>query len=316
MTLAAAPTVCLAHDGSPLAMRVAADISRQLVPMRCRLVSLGHGSRPSLDFAVDHLSASAGLYVESGESPAGVGFSVVGRGGIPWSLGGRLDRVRGLQDQGIRRTSRTGGVVTAFDATAPYRAGLIRSFQDLRGLEIAVGGLSEFALRCWSDIAEQVSCRLHPIPASPRIENGEPSRASLRPLMDAIVEHRWDGGLVFDADGRRLWAIDRRDGLVSQRDVCGWIARDLAGERNLRGLKTVAYESTMWLDLSVAHAAVSFAPDSNESLVREMLESNAPLAADGQGRFWIADPTPRCDALVTAASVLRHWSRQRLRTAA
>jgi hypothetical protein len=43
-----------------------------------------------------------------------------------------------------------------------------------------------------------------------------------------------------------------------------------------------------------------------------MRRSGARLGGDGQGRLWIADPTPACDALITLALVAQTWAQMQL----
>jgi hypothetical protein len=280
---------------------------RLLLRWGCRVVSLGRINAACLQFAVDHLKTSVGICVESGESPAGVGLSLIGSDGHPWSMSGRL-KAAAEQVDASSRPCRSGGSLRTFDVTTPYRAGIPRFFPETRSLEIGVLGMSEFFADCWLAIKDRVNCRMHPIAGSVQMEDGEPIARSVRPLMDAILKNRWSGGIILGRDGLQAWGVDRREGLMSSREMCRIAVSALAAGRRERPLRVIAHESTMWMDLNVPGVALSCCSPTQESLTREMERTKALAGADGAGRVWIGGPRPVCDAFQTIGSLLSHWS--------
>ena len=309
------PLVAIGSDESAAAQSLTADFIRAVSRNGCRVVSLGTVSRPMLDFAVDHLGCAAGLHVLGGRSPAGLGFSVVSSGGRPWSSEGRLGSVMNPSAQKASRPSRHAGAVRQFDAVPAYRESLVRHFSMGHKPEIAVVGMTDSVRQVWAPLSLRVSCALR-MDATSVGSEGEPSPAVLKPLQEAVVSGRLAGGIAIGADHRAVWVIDRRDGLASSRSVAGWIATQLrqqAGERELRG---VVPESSMWTDLNVPGVRLSFCGPGEEALVDAMITRRAAFGCDAKGRFWIADPVPRCDSLLTLAYIARHWSAEQQKKAA
>lgn len=309
------PLVAIGGDESAAAQALAADVVRSVSRNGCRVVSLGTVSRPVLDFAVDHLGCAAGLHVLGGGSPAGLGFSVVSAGSKPWSAEGRLGLILNPATSRAGRPSRQAGAVRQFDAVPAYRESLVRHFPTGHRPEIAVVGMTECVRQVWEPLSARVSCTLK-IDSTSVGSEGEPGPAVLKPLQEAVVSGRLAGGVALGGDHRAVWVIDRRAGLASSRSVAGWIAAELrreAGERELRG---VVPENSMWTDLNVPGVRLSFCGPGEEALVGAMISRRAAFGCDARGRFWIADPAPRCDSLLTLAYIARHWAEEQRQKAA
>jgi len=71
------PAVCVGWGESETAQSFAADVIRVIRRNGCRVLSVGVISRPMLDFAVDHLDAAAGVWVEGGGTPSWLGARAV-----------------------------------------------------------------------------------------------------------------------------------------------------------------------------------------------------------------------------------------------
>lgn len=302
-----APPICLGHDGGGLSERACSRITQVLLSRGCTIECIGAVSRPCLDEAGQALRCAAWLYVESGDSPAGIGIAVADPL-RPWSRRGRLSEVDRRIIRGPGRASRTGGATRVFDAIPAYADRIAQLFQTFPPIEIGVMGIPATVRDVWSRIADRTAVRLNFIAGPVRHDHGEPTAASIRQLMDEIIRNRWSGGVVFGSNGQQLSVVDRQSGLVPTRDVCQWAAS--AFEQDAPGSRTrvVAFESSMWMDFSLSSAHLSFCADTTEQLIQEMRRSKARIGADGQGRLWVADSEIRCDALRTLAIVVRFWS--------
>ncbi|MBX3442774.1 MAG: hypothetical protein KF774_10225 [Planctomyces sp.] len=301
------PRVVLGHDGELPSQRLAGDVARTFSRAGCRVISIGASGRPAFELALESLAGRAGAYVESGGSPAGSGFSIVDGTGIPWSTGGELDRVAARMSQGSGRAVRTAPAMETFDATDAYCELLSTECAGLAEMTVGVIGLSTPMVRCWERIAPGTGLRLEQMPGPRLTQSDEPSPAAVRRLLDAIVRNRWSGGVIVGPDGRQAWVVDRRDGLLTSRDVGRRWLESLGPEARERRATVVVYEPAMWLELDVGRSRLWFCPPTQESLVRAMRAEQAVLGADGMGRFWTGGARPRCDALGTIAAAARAW---------
>lgn len=298
------PAVCIAWSENETARSFASEVIRIISRSGCRVTTLGSLSRPALDFAVDHLDCIAGVWVEGGGSPAGIGFRVVGSASMSWSADGRLDDVVKANLSGTRRPSRSAGSVRSFDILPAYRESLARHFAASPITEVAAAGMAESVQNAWAGLQERVGCQLRIAAAATRSEE-TPSALVLRNLQEEVVRNRLGGGIVFGPDGRQAWVIDRREGLLSDLIVAERIVAELRRETGDREVRVVATEDLMWTGLNVSGARLLACAPGEQQLVEAMQRHRASLGCDGAGRYWIARPTPRCDALLTLAYVSR-----------
>ncbi len=309
------PAVCVAWSDSETARSFASEVVRALSRNGCRVVSLGSQSRPALDFAVDHLDCVVGVWVEGGGSPAGVGFRVVGPGSTAWSAGGRLESLVQQKRAGAGRPSRSAGTVRTFDIVPSYREGLARHLAAAPAMDIAVSGFGDATARIWNGLEERVACQLRPVDQAWRCE-AAPSAGQLRDLQESVIRQRLHGGMLLGADGRQIWFLDRREGLLTDRSLAERVAAALREEMAEREVRVVATEDLMWTGLNVPGARLLACGPSEEELVAAMHRHKAALGCDGSGRYWIARPTPRCDGLLTLAYLARALVGYEVRTAA
>jgi phosphomannomutase len=297
------PEVCVAWQSSDIAESFATDVIRVVSRSGCRVVSLGAIHRPAMEFAVDHLDCSAGIWVEGGGSPAGIGFRVTGPKSLGWSEAGRLRSIATAKEVGAGRPCRTAGATKSFDILPAYRESLVRHFVS-EGLDLAVGGWSAGLESMWSGLQPRIGCRLQEACRENRCDE-VPSATLLRTLQEEIVRQRFGGGVVFGGDGRQVWFVDRREGVLPDRVVAERLAKELRSEAGEKEIRVVASEELMWTELNVAAARLVTCRASEESLVETMQRSRAALGCDGTGRYWIAKPAPRCDGLLTLAFLAR-----------
>jgi phosphomannomutase len=297
------PDVCVAWQASDIAESFATDVTRAISRSGCRVNSLGAVPRPAFDFAVDHLECAAGVWVEGGGSPAGLGFRVTGRKSSSWSEQGRLEAVASARQQGAGRPCRAAGVTKSFDILPAYRESLLRHFASARG-DLAVGGWSDGLRSVWRGLESRAACRFHETGLEARCDD-VPLTANVRGLQEEVIRQRLQGGILFGADGRQVWFVDRREGLLPDREVAERLAEELRGEAGEGEVRIVASEELMWTELRTPGVRVLASGAGEERLVEAMLRTRAVLGCDGQGRYWIAKPVPRCDGLLTLAYLSR-----------
>ncbi|HVJ67322.1 MAG TPA: hypothetical protein VM510_05020, partial [Caulifigura sp.] len=211
------------------------------------------------------------------------------------------------REGGSSRPSRTAGAVTSFDVSGAYREGVVRHFTGAPDVDLSVTGLGRVTQSVWQAMQDRVHCRLRISAIESRHQN-EPGPAVLRSLQEEVVRGRFCGGAVFGDDGRQLWLIDRRDGLLSDRRIAEMLSRELLRESGARELRLVAPEDLMWTSLNVSGTRLFTCGTTEEEIVAAMRGHQAVIGCDGAGRFWIARPAVHCDAMVTLAYLARGLS--------
>ncbi|QDT56139.1 Phosphoglucosamine mutase [Caulifigura coniformis] len=297
------PLVCVAAHPSDVAESFSTEVIRRMSRSGCRVVSLGAVSRAALDFAVDHLECSAGIWVEGGGSPAGIGIRVTGPASSAWSEGGRLGGVVEWMDGRAGRPSRIAGAVKSFEILPAYRESLVRHYGPV-ATELAAVGMGTVLQSTWSGLDARVACQLREACPGGRCDEA-PSATLLRALQEDVVRQRMGGGVVFGADGRQAWWVDRREGLRTDRFIAERLAQELRQETGEREVRVVAAEELMWTELNAAGVRLVTCGPGEEKLVDAMRRHRALLGCDGAGRYWIARPIPRCDGLLTLAYLCR-----------
>ena len=292
------PLVCVGAGESEIAQSFVADVIRVLRRCGCRVASIGSVTRPMLDFAIDHLECEIGIWVEGGESPAGLGIRVVSAGGRSWSARGGLERIAKRVERGAARPSRSSGGLTSYDIRGAYREGLLRHLVVTPGSELVVAGMTDMMQEVWQDVDAKVNCVLQFAEAE-SASQGPPSAPVVRGLQERVVRGRLQGGVLFGPDGRQTWIIDRKEGLLTDRQVAEQLAIELKRESGGRDVRVMATEDLMWTSLSVAGTRLLTCGPTEEELVLAMQRHQAVLGCDGSGRFWIGRTVPRCDGLLT-----------------
>jgi hypothetical protein len=295
----------VAHDGAAPAAAFADSAVRTILRMGGRVILLGAVSAACFEFAVDHLQAAGGVFVSSGGSPAWLQFEVVGPQARPWSSPGSLERAMRRLEQGTGRRLRTAGPLRSFRAELPYRASLVKHLQETRPFTFGLQGLSPAALADGAALQTHTRSRLLPVAGPVHWRDGAPLPSSLQPLIQAIRVGGWAGGFAFDPTGRLFAVLDERGQLAPAPAVFEALAA-LHGRDAPAGRSAVLIpDQAGWCSVSAADRRLLPPAPPPEQVVARILETDALLAADGQGRWWIRDGIPRCDPWLAAAAMLR-----------
>ena len=291
--------VAFGHDSRTSSADLAIAAAEALRQHGCELWDLGTAVRSQLLSALREEALDGAFLVTGHGSPAGWnGFDLIGPDGVIWSLGGMLDVVEQRFHQPCPRPGRDAAPAQSFDVGPSTVQRLQRMLHGTRSIpmevrvqEPAVIDLLERSRSYWPGA----------LTISPEgLGTGTDSQAEL------AFEIGEDGIAVRVLDGRRS---------------------EVASSRVLHGLSELLLDehphvdvvlgATLFQELQwtvqrcgpgyiVAHDGGG----TEESLVRTMRSLSAPLAADGQGRYWIRHGSQiGSDASETIVMVLKSLSR-------
>lgn len=305
------PLVVIGQDSRASSPDICVGVGASLRKMGCEVVDVGRVSRPCLTFAVDHLKAAAGIYVTgSGGPDSWTGLDILGEKGIPWSMNGTLADIERRSQKDVPRPTRGGGTQRFFDASLPYRASLLKHFQQLRPMRV-VCACSELALLdALRLLFDDLPCELTTIHGDRRMRAGGERQAIIAAMDAAPDDTSVRCGVVIGEDGASLrWFADDRS-LMPDADVLRRLLR--ADDLVQTGAAVVVAPDVDRESRAVLAELRMTAVDVEEGaepLARAMYESSAVMGIESGGRYWFPDPFPHCDAAVTLGRLLQTLSR-------
>ena len=271
------PTIVIGQDARPSSPNLSVGVSESLRLMGCNVVDIGRVSGPCLTFTVDHLQASGGLFVTGSGCPQSwTGLDAIGPGGIPFSLDGTLADVRRRFEQGVSRPTRQGGTQRYFDASVPYRASLLKHFQDVAARKVVCLCTESTIVETLTPLLEPLPCEVHWI-TDPSAVKGE--------RLLVVKQGAADAGIVISDDGMSLRWYDRNGRLMPPAE-----------------LRRRIVSATGALD---ALTTEDGSRPSDECVARSMQQQSTSVNMQSDGRFWYRDSFPRCDAAITLGHLLR-----------
>jgi phosphomannomutase len=302
------PVVVIAHDERPAAPDIVTGVGQSLRRMGCQVVDIGLSTRPTLLFAIEHLTAAGAIHVTgAGCDPGWIGLDFVHRDGIPCSNPGWLTKIDQRQRAGYSRPSRRPGTQRTFHAAVPYQAGLWKHFHALRPLKIALACSCHTSAAVFHNIFRKLACRLIPVDVPTRARNfADPLDPDVIRTAAAIRTASADLGLLVSDDGELCTVFDDRGAIVSPLVVARLLLDVVAPERSENA--SVIVPAT-WNVPPKRGRFVQVTEPNRERITTAILQERARLAADGHGRYWIVDGYPVCDALLTLVHLLHALSR-------
>ncbi|MBX3438568.1 MAG: hypothetical protein KF861_13835 [Planctomycetaceae bacterium] len=308
----AGPTVAIGHDSRPASPDICVGVSESLRRMGCDVVDVGRVSRPCLTFAVDHLSADAGLYITGCGSPnAWAGIDVFGARGIPWSVGGTLDDVERRFHLDPPRPTRQGGMQRFFDASIPYRASLLKHFQGLPPRRVLCICVEPCVADSLTLLFDGLPCELLSLPPDTVLSGKEPTTTT---LQEAIRQASADCGVVIGDDGASLQLYMGDGRPVSAEDLLRRVLPCAGPVRSTIPMDSETADAHGALFESLGSHVEIMGPEA-ESIARWMDTHAAPCGVQSGGRLWLRDPFPQCDAIVTLGRLLQSLALEDVRTA-
>lgn len=289
--------VAFGHDSRPSSADLAIAAAEALRQHGCELWDLGITVRPQLLDVLRDESLDGAFLVTGHSSPAGWnGFDLIGPDGVIWSLGGMLDVVEQRFHQPCLRPDRDAAPAQLCDGVQPTVLRLQRMLHGTRSIPV--------------DVRVQESA-----------------------VIDALERSRshWPGALSISSGG--LASSDSQSELAFEIGEDGIAVRVLDGLRQevattrvLHGLSELLLDEHPHVDVVLSgslfqelqwtvqrcgpgYIVAHDGGGTEESLVRTMRSLGAPLAADGQGRYWIRHGSQiGSDALETIVMVLKSLS--------
>ena len=296
--------VVVGYDDRQPSPQVAVAVGQALRQYGAATIDIGLCSGPAFRFAVAHLEAAGGvLATGSGHGSAVVGLDFAVAGGRPLSRAAGLTELMQTAGRPMARPTRSGGSRREFDATTPYIAGLWRHFRNLALVSGVIGCSSPTVLRSLTRLATELPTQLHCLTLPHRAaEAGGCDKVGLDTVAAAVRARRGDFGLLIDADGTAVRAVDEQGRPVAAADLAWLLLTD--------ALQT-APQGTIAVDWTLADALADRLPRCDlvrsnataAALFLTMQDHAAIAGADAAGRFWT--PGPATDALVTLARLLR-----------
>jgi phosphomannomutase len=304
------PAVVVGHDARPSSPDLVTGVAAALRRMGCQVIDVGLVSRPCLWFAVDHLQAAGGICVTgSGCGPSWNGLEFIEAGSLPWSHGGMLDCIVERLNEGVRRSSRTGGLQRTFQARPAYAAGLRRHFHALRPLRVAITCAAPNVRPVLDGLFVELPCLLHWCESSAADDGARADELAVARLATAVRESQCHFGMVIADDGQRCHVLDERGQSLAIELLTVRVAELLQEDHAQFAVALESGLATVAGGLQAAGCHVHACAGSNEAVSRAMRTAGAVLGAQTDGRFWFRESYPACDAVLTLAKMLQLLSR-------
>lgn len=303
-TPARGPIVVVGHDARPSAPDLVVGVLAQLVRSGCRAIEIGRVSRPCFTFAVDHLQATAGIYVTgAGCDVAWTGLDAVTSAARPLSRGAGLEQWESRANSGYQRPTRRGGSRRSFDISELYEATLRRHFQPARPLKVCLGAAP-------GPLAATLTRLFEPLPWSLDLlacSTPEAGKRIARRVRDTGAEI----GLICRDDDGHVDVIDE-SGCAIPNDAIATLLTTLILAEHPGSTIVVDRESPRTLDTLTRRLGgiPRRVPGiSRAEIWQAMVDHRAVLGLTGQGNFWFREATPTCDAVLVGARLLQALDR-------
>lgn len=299
------PCVVVGCDARPASPDLSAGVVETLRRSGCEVIDIGQVSGPCLCFAVDHLQAAGGIFVNgAGQGPAWNGLDFLGRGAQPWSSPGRLNELEQCRRAGIVRPTRSSAGYRVFAAEVPYAASLWKHFHALRPLRIALACDVRHVKRLLQEMSERLPCVLTPVTLPAAEDLTRVAEQTESRMADVIRDQQQHLGIWIDEDGQTCRVYDERGMRVETRHLLRGMAASLFEQT---GRPTIVLGPELHAEIAVSRPAATLrrADDTREAISRAMRSTGAALGCDDRGRFWFREAFPACDALLSVARVLQ-----------
>jgi hypothetical protein len=294
--------VAFGHDSRPSSADLAIAAAASLRQHGCEVWDLGVTVRPQLDAAIREAALDGAFLVTGHGSPVGWnGFDLIGPDGVIWSLGGMLDVVEQRFHEPCPRADREAAPDQPYDAVRLAVERVRRSLHGVRPIPIEISCRAPVVLEVLeqtrSDWPGTLSLRDSQF-SCPASESPVPPELAFEIAEDGVAVQILEYGRTAISPDRVLHGLGVM--LLDEHPHVDVVLSD------------PLFEQLQWTvqrcgpGYLVAHQG----GQTEESLIRTMRSLAAPLAADGQGRFWIRQGAQIMgDALETIVLVLKSMSR-------
>lgn len=305
------PAVVLGHDARPSSPELVSGVVQALRRNGCQVIDVGHVSGPCCWFAIEHLQAAGGIYVNGSlYGPSWNGFDFLEKHAIPWSHPGRLEDLERRRQQPAARPTRSGGSYRTFAAEEPYTAALWKHFHALRPLRVCVACGVPRISQGIEKLFERLPCSLTPLRLPVAEDRARIARDIADRMQTTIRDEQLHAGIWIDDDGQTCQVFDEAGERLSTAILV---------MRMIECLQEEVVRARIVLDATLQQALDGLSASSGlpvevvggtrEAMSRAMWSSEAGFGCEHAGRFWFQESFPTCDALVTLGKVLQLLSR-------
>ena len=324
-----APRVVLGRDARTSGPMFARAATAGFMSVGCDVIAVGMVPTPTVQLAVEHHHAGAGLILTASHNPIEWNaLKLVGPDGI--FLDGEAGAaVRAMADAGPARVGWDGLGEVSEDGAAIARH--IRLVLDLPNIDLALIRSRQFhvALDCvrgaggttMPALLEQLGCRVSAInletdgrfPRAP-----EPLPENLGDLGRLVRESGADIGFAVDPDVDRLAVVDERGEPIGEDYTLAFAVRAVLGEpvakgSDLRDTVVANLSTSLVVENAATESGARFlrAPVGEANVARTILESKAVIGGEGNGGVILPSLHVGRDAPVGVALILHLLARTR-----
>ena len=310
-TAPAGPVVVVGYDERIASPDLAIGVVTGLRRMGCQVVDLGQTLKPQWQFAAGQLSADAGMFVTgNGYDAAWTGFDVLGPHGVPldderlwtqWSI---------AVTQPVSRPTRTPGTLRTWPVNAAYEATLWQHFHALRPFRVVCGAASPLMEQLLVRLFPRTPCEVHVV-RLPQPRDEDAATVTANTLRQTLIEKHADLALGCAMDGQAITLMDENGDVVPASQWLPWLITRTLVEHADRKAVVMREAVEQAPPLSLARTVID---GGVTEFVTQLNTTSTLCGVDAALRFWWADTTPVCDALVTLAAILRaaSWSSEPL----
>jgi phosphomannomutase len=301
------PGVVVGHDARPSSPDLVSGVVRSLRHNGCQVIDVGQVSGPCCWFAVEHLRAAGGVYVNGAQhGPSWNGLDFLEKHAVPWSRSGGLDELERQRRQDSARPTRSGGSYRTFACEEPYAAALWKHFHALRPLKVCVAcGVPRIGKRI-EELFGRLPCILTPLRLPVAEERARVAEQVAARMQAAIRSEQRHFGVWIDDDGQTCQVFDETGERLGTADLA---------LRMIECLREEAVQPRLVLDAPLHQALdglstadglpVDVVEGGREAISRAMWKSEGSFGCEHTGRFWFQESFATCDALVTLGKLLQ-----------
>ena len=315
------PMIVVGHDERASSPDVVTGVVAGLRRAGCQVVDISLTTRPCFAFAVEHVQAQAGIFVTGGGcEPSWTGMDFVVERGRPVSrtVDGEppadhltLESLERRFAEVFYRPTRHAGSHRTFQAMVPYEASLWKHFHALRPLKVACGCPSRLVRQTLVRIFATLPCRLQIVEIPQRRRDlCDSSDADIVRLGQAVRDESCDVGILVDDDGRGAAFVDEYGVLVPPSEIIKMLVAHLLPDHP--GASIVLEQAALvrlQTGLELRGAATADGGSTLASMFRAMQDFGAVLGCGENGRYWLSESVPTCDAVLAIALLLQALSR-------
>ena len=310
-------TVCVGWDGRRSSPALRDALIAGLTASGRRVLTVGRGPTPMLNFALHDCGADAGVMVTGSHNPGDHnGFKMMFG---PACGGGRP--VFGDEIRELGRAAAAGigpppepGKTAAIDVAEAYTDRLVAELEgtDLSRLtavwDCGNGAAGEIAARLTGRLSGTHRLLYAEIDGSFPNHHPDPTvAANLADLQAAVAQESADVGIAFDGDGDRIGIVDDRGAILWADQAMVYFAADLLGARPGARIVADVKASRILFDEVARLGGVPEMYRTGHSLIKNRMRiTGAPMAGEMSGHLFFADRYFGFDdALYAAVRLLR-----------